>query len=298
MDDSEDENTLLTPTLPPELERMIFEMAAYSCPAKIPILMLTAWRVKDWLEPVLYRVACIYAIPDEDYGFPVVSADVLLGAIGNRRSSLLHAVEYFFLGEPLASSESSVVDFLSACPHITHLFSSGSLIINSNLEAVTSLHRLRRLALDSTTFPQFSDFAHPLFRNVTHLELLDVIRVPDIDDPPYASLALVPNLTHISFNYTPLFSEVYPLLEKMPHLQCIVLLSMLFRRQQSMPDPRPLDDRFVHIGQTDFFLEWLNSAYGRGDYWEIAEALIAARRSGRVSSSLYSVSDVDTSWRV
>ncbi|KAF7364321.1 hypothetical protein MSAN_01092200 [Mycena sanguinolenta] len=293
------ENDLPAPILPQELERAIFELAAYSCPPNIPIFMLTAWRVKHWLEPLLYRVACIYAIPDEDHRFPVVSADVLLRAIANKRSCLLHAVEYFFLGDPPTSSESSIVDdFLSACPRITHLFSSGSLVIHSTLEAVASLHCLHRLTLDSTKISQsLTSFAHPLFRNVTHLELLDIDSITDIDNSQYASLALVPNLTHISFNYTPLFCEVYPLLANIAQLQCIVLLSMLFRRQQSMPDPRPLDDRFVHIGQTDFFIEWLNSAHGRRDYWGIAEALISARRSGRVPPSLYSVSDVDMSWR-
>ncbi|KAJ6505111.1 hypothetical protein C8R45DRAFT_544408 [Mycena sanguinolenta] len=44
------------PTLPPELERRIFEIAALACPVRIPTLMLVARRVKFLVEPLLYRV--------------------------------------------------------------------------------------------------------------------------------------------------------------------------------------------------------------------------------------------------
>jgi hypothetical protein len=38
----------LTPILPTELERQIFELCALSRPVRIPKLMLVAWRVKEW----------------------------------------------------------------------------------------------------------------------------------------------------------------------------------------------------------------------------------------------------------
>ncbi|KAF7317625.1 hypothetical protein MKEN_00849900 [Mycena kentingensis (nom. inval.)] len=43
------------PHLPRELERAIFELAALRRPRSIPVLMLVAWRVKEWLDPVLFR---------------------------------------------------------------------------------------------------------------------------------------------------------------------------------------------------------------------------------------------------
>ncbi|KAJ7622098.1 hypothetical protein FB45DRAFT_121814 [Roridomyces roridus] len=46
--------TYIPPSLPPELERDLFELAAYTRPRSIPKLMLVAWRVKAWVEPLLY----------------------------------------------------------------------------------------------------------------------------------------------------------------------------------------------------------------------------------------------------
>ncbi|KAJ7131272.1 hypothetical protein C8R44DRAFT_871785 [Mycena epipterygia] len=49
MDDSP-----IVQTLRLELERKIFELAALSRPKAIPTLMRVAWRVKLWVEPLLY----------------------------------------------------------------------------------------------------------------------------------------------------------------------------------------------------------------------------------------------------
>ncbi|KAJ6496190.1 hypothetical protein C8R45DRAFT_985172 [Mycena sanguinolenta] len=291
---------LATPTLPPELERTIFEIAARSRPEKIPILMLTAWRIKHWLEPLLYRAVSL-SNTFGGQGFPIVPADVLLRAIANAHSSLLQAVQYvYFEPMPVSPESSWILDaLLSACPRITRFFCTSSSSFSSNLQALASLYCLRRLTISTTTlFPsQSPDFAHPLFRNVTHLELLDIPPAHNIDTSSYAGLAFMPRLTHISLNYTRVFSELYPLLEEMPHLQCMVLLSPPSIRQQNMPGPHPLDDRFVHIGQTNFFRDWISSLQARGDYWDVAEAFIAARRAGRVPRSMYSISDVDMRWR-
>ncbi|KAF7304494.1 hypothetical protein HMN09_00851800 [Mycena chlorophos] len=44
-----------SPILPLELEHRIFYAAAYSAPYEALNLMLVAWRVKQWVEPLLYR---------------------------------------------------------------------------------------------------------------------------------------------------------------------------------------------------------------------------------------------------
>ncbi|KAJ7887662.1 hypothetical protein B0H14DRAFT_3430691 [Mycena olivaceomarginata] len=45
-----------SPMLPAELEREVFEICSLSRPVSIPTLMLIAKRVKEWIEPLLYRV--------------------------------------------------------------------------------------------------------------------------------------------------------------------------------------------------------------------------------------------------
>ncbi|KAJ6496227.1 hypothetical protein C8R45DRAFT_985341 [Mycena sanguinolenta] len=313
----EADNCVLPRVFPADLERIIFEIAAYSCPTEIPTYMLTAWRVKVWLEPVLYRVVYISATSTGVMcGVPVVPADVLLRAIIHKQSSLLQAVQYFFVHDMHMSPESAILDaFLSACPCITHLFSTYPL--SSSLQALASLHCLRDLTIDATKlFPSRPlDFGQPLFRNVTHLELLDIPPQP-VDAAPYGGLVLMSNLTHISFCSMQLFFEAYPRLVEVAHLRCIVLLSPLFHQEQStLPLVHPDDDRFVNVGQTDFQSDWFRSTQGSGDYWLVAETFIAAKRAGDVpreykcllclvnsrlfhdSGSMYSISDMDKRWR-
>ncbi|KAJ6550049.1 hypothetical protein B0H19DRAFT_1160293 [Mycena capillaripes] len=45
--------------LPPELERLIFEIAALESPKSMPALILVARRVQIWIEPLLYGVLAL-----------------------------------------------------------------------------------------------------------------------------------------------------------------------------------------------------------------------------------------------
>ncbi|KAJ7871108.1 hypothetical protein B0H13DRAFT_1043927 [Mycena leptocephala] len=65
------------PVPPIELERQIFEICAGSRPVLIPKLMLVAWRVKQWVEPLLYRTVAVgYSVAIQ--GYPIFTWDVLL----------------------------------------------------------------------------------------------------------------------------------------------------------------------------------------------------------------------------
>ncbi|KAJ7495503.1 hypothetical protein FB451DRAFT_1387524 [Mycena latifolia] len=63
-----------TSILPLELERQIFELTAVSRPVSIPNLLRVAWRVKHWVEPLLYRTLVIGA--DSIQGFPSCSTEI------------------------------------------------------------------------------------------------------------------------------------------------------------------------------------------------------------------------------
>jgi hypothetical protein len=45
----------VSPALPPELERLIFEIYALAHPRSIPKLMLVAQRVKEWCVEIFIR---------------------------------------------------------------------------------------------------------------------------------------------------------------------------------------------------------------------------------------------------
>ncbi|KAF7341679.1 hypothetical protein MSAN_02066200 [Mycena sanguinolenta] len=284
------------PRLPPELERVIFETAASEWPPMIPTTMLVAWRVKHWIEPLLYRLVHVSSALTQRRIFPVVPVDVLLKAIENQQSSLLEAVEYLFLQDIPASHSSMILGTIfSACPRITHLFSMVPL--RSNLYTLSSIDCLRHLAFDALAplSAEHFDFTHPLFRNVTHLQLL---QRGYGGTSRYSSLSAIPNLTHIAFNSATLAVRLRTLLETLPRLQCIVVLSAIqtWDRARDLHRLEPQaasDERFVHIEQNDFHADWYNSAMGGSNFWDLAEEFLAVRRAGKVPRSMYSISDTD-----
>ncbi|KAJ6550165.1 hypothetical protein B0H19DRAFT_186779 [Mycena capillaripes] len=306
------DSTLLEPRLPPELERAIFEIAAFDWPTTIPTLALIAWRVKNWVEPLLYRTLWLATGPrlpraGQRRGFPVVPAPILLKAITNKPPAFLaSAVKSLFISHIGDIDPSTIEYFLTACTGVTNLCTRRPL--EPHLRALGDMTRLHRLAVDVTNLfsSHATDFTHPLFRNLTHLELLDFPARPDASDALCAGLSLIPNLTHVAFSgallcYTLEPSSMQPLLNTTcTQLQCIVCLSpyAYLDNADEMEGVRPLstDDRFVYIGRTD--MGWPRGVQTGEDYWELAEAFIAAKRAGKVDRSRYHVTDTDMSWRV
>ncbi|KAJ6580665.1 hypothetical protein B0H19DRAFT_1250973 [Mycena capillaripes] len=66
-------------TLPTDLERVIFETAAHARPQSIPKLMLVAWRVKLWLEQLLYQTMMVGLASNLDVpiGHPIFPTNLL-----------------------------------------------------------------------------------------------------------------------------------------------------------------------------------------------------------------------------
>ncbi|KAJ7224649.1 hypothetical protein GGX14DRAFT_557508 [Mycena pura] len=62
------------PTLPAELERQVFELTALSRPVCIPRLMRVALRVKQWVEPLLYRTLIFNKVLID--GFPRCTMEI------------------------------------------------------------------------------------------------------------------------------------------------------------------------------------------------------------------------------
>ncbi|KAJ6452047.1 hypothetical protein C8R45DRAFT_1041252 [Mycena sanguinolenta] len=126
----------VSPPLPPELERSIFEAAALSWPRCIPRLMLVAWRVKSWVQPLLYRTIAVH--PNDSgsnsessldlslaaalmYPF-VLPAETLLSLINFRQPWFFRdSVRNLLLAHDIAAEEASI---LAACSGIENLLLS------------------------------------------------------------------------------------------------------------------------------------------------------------------------------
>ncbi|KAJ7171333.1 hypothetical protein C8R46DRAFT_1262683 [Mycena filopes] len=288
--------------LPPELERSIFEVAALSHPIGIPTLMLVAWRIRNWIEPLLYRVLWIGGKNTRtEYGFPVITAAALLRALNSRPTLFATAVECLLFDGDLEHLPGATLDIIfSACPGITTLCSCIDLEERS-LKGLESLRNLRHLRLDALGLfiPANVDFTHPLFRNLTHLELFvelpEQLFFADAEDLYAVMTTGIPNLTHIAFDQPVLGRFMEPLFEPHARLCCFVLFYDM--TDELLAGPRRAE--VVHIpADFDFRADWFRGVQTGEDHWTLAEEFIAAKRAGRVDSSIYTISAGDSFWRI
>ncbi|KAJ7465379.1 hypothetical protein B0H11DRAFT_2240189 [Mycena galericulata] len=210
------------PRLPPELEHAIFEISALSRPIAIPNLMLVAQRVKIWVEPILYRIVYLSDGEAPAEGFPRFTSETFLQAIDRKPPEFFkYAVRYLFLDDP---EEVRTLDsILAACTGITSLFAGTVFAENLPiLNAMDSLHHLVVSMMDLFGRNLTGCFAQPLFRNITHLELLDSIG--EINYSHVATLSLIPHLTHFAFGDSRLCNGFCDLFRLCARLTCIVLL--------------------------------------------------------------------------
>ncbi|KAJ7465376.1 hypothetical protein B0H11DRAFT_2240186 [Mycena galericulata] len=288
------------PRLPPELEHAIFEISALSWPIAIPNLMLVAQRVKIWVEPILYRIVFLSeGEPPPVEGFPRFTFETFLQAIDQKPPEFFKsAVRHLFLDDPHYRDGGRTLDsILTSCTSITSLFAWTALAVHlSALNALDSLHHLAVNIVDLFGPNPTGCFAQPLFYNITHLELLDfpAEHLPDAA----ASLSLIPRLTHFACGQSILCGGLCDVLHSCAHLACIVLLLVHPMDRIDMKAAGPLLEEmlFVIIYQLDFKVDWLHRASGGKDYWALADAFLAARRTGKVDRSRYYIRDDDESW--
>ncbi|KAJ7028128.1 hypothetical protein C8F04DRAFT_1266335 [Mycena alexandri] len=291
-------DSLADAKLPPDLERLIFETAARLHPTIIPKLVLVAWRVKNWLEPVLYRVLFVTSSqilhPMHQFnGFHVFNVDILLIAIDtNPPGFLRRLVRSVLIEDTTRSKPFEIQTVLAACGDATSVcmdFAPGPLL--PEVAAMRSLCRLRISA--GTLLATDSHIARPLFPHLTHLELLEAY-LPnnrsswalDADDV-YIKLPRFPNLTHVAFNTAPHNAVFAKTVHDDRRLRCIVFL---VSRPVVLGAASPFlhDRRFICVQQDpDPRADWLRGADGGEDFWKRAEAFIEARHKGSIDPSEY-----------
>ncbi|KAK7040059.1 hypothetical protein R3P38DRAFT_497054 [Favolaschia claudopus] len=285
--------SFILPRLPPELERKIFEQAAHSSFQRIPTLMLTSWRVKIWLEPILYRVVIDPELVDEYEDYAYLPNHTLLQKLRTRPPSSVGLFVRHILWELSARNSNDLLVALALCAHVTDLFILGNpdLMI---LPAINGLQNLSHLAIHvQSLYPSGSsiDFTSHLFRRLTHLELLccDFRSFPDA----LVGLGAAPNLTHVSFNAIRDAAAVHEQIHKHTNLRCIVF----FEVGPAKHLPSTADDRFVAVRQTRYITDWLRGVTRGNDYWWLVERFIDAKRAGKVERSRYMIRDDDASWQ-
>ncbi|KAF8179291.1 hypothetical protein K438DRAFT_1254130 [Mycena galopus ATCC 62051] len=269
-------------------------MAALARRKTIPILMLVAARVKEWVEPLLYRVIMIsssyksFAQTSPD--LPIFTLEILLRVIASKPPRFLqNSVQHLFLDDTTTPQE--LITICTACNDVVDLFhhDTGS----ANLPSLDGFYHLRRLALSMDEL-RLIDSGRSVLDKITHLELLNPQDFSFKDLPAFISL--MSRLTHIALNVMPREDRVLIALRECGSICCIIFLIEDCERGNPLLD----DPRFVCLHQRIPFREgWLRGADTGNDYWEVADAFLAARREGEVDRTRYKISDIDTdmSWR-
>ncbi|KAJ7816012.1 hypothetical protein B0H13DRAFT_2293217 [Mycena leptocephala] len=128
------------PTLTIDLEREVFEISALSRPKSIPTLMLVAWRVKTWVEPLLYRTIVVWRsarfapTPAPIEGHPTFYRRTLIPIIKSKPTSFFRdSVRHLLIHqipEDDTEGQSILNDLelwcgLALIPNLTHLAFNG-----------------------------------------------------------------------------------------------------------------------------------------------------------------------------
>ncbi|KAJ7466668.1 hypothetical protein B0H11DRAFT_1733189 [Mycena galericulata] len=239
-------SSLTLPILPVELEKEIFEIAAYSRPLCIPKLMLVAWRVKIWVEPLLYRIVVLLGDLDclcleEMEGYPYEDDKIFTRIQSTPTSVFRNSVRHLCLNlifEPVAEF------ILSASPGVEDLWIVSYGAGNTSLLPIIGPLPLKRLhcCLEALFIPETQiDFAHQLFSHLTHLEIF-TDNNPEVTQP-WSEIALIPHLTHLSFNDVDLLSLSLNILNTCKSLQVLVFLMFYISEYPPLIEEHPeLDD--------------------------------------------------------
>ncbi|KAJ7136381.1 hypothetical protein C8R43DRAFT_1239019 [Mycena crocata] len=262
--------------------------------------MLVAWRVKRWVEPLLYRTVTLPSDShrgdreDKVKGIPIHHREVITDLIQTRPPE--------FLGQSvrnLLMCYRRGVDnrpILSACHNIENLW-----IASDNLHDLLPILQglpLTHLHCDLSKLfgsKEKIHFTHPVFSQITHLECFD--DPPDLPDPErWSNIALIPNLTHLSFVNMDFLSVCHTLLQSCKSLRVVLVLPEDDSYDGVWDDNAffeevSKDPRFLIMECTHYAKDWQMGSHVGVDYWSRAENFIAKRRSEEVDPLQYYLED-------
>ncbi|KAJ6462931.1 hypothetical protein C8R45DRAFT_1220429 [Mycena sanguinolenta] len=261
-----------SPSLPLELEREIFEICALSRPVSIPKLMLVAQRVKEWVEPLLYRTILLGVdIP----GPPAFLHNAVRGLLTTSRDS---------------ARELEMI--LRLCTGVENLWIPNA---DETLMLLIESLPLKRLAAAFEFMPPPTS---QMFARLTHLYLL--VLLGEIVDSVRAFVVALPTLTHLSLphlsfsfdvseNEEIVFPTIHRILESSPSMQVLVIFtdSMISLENKVPPDVRR-DVRFVVMLYRGFAADWYAGILHDKDFWRDAETFIAKRRTREIDPLKFS----------
>ncbi|KAF7303476.1 hypothetical protein MIND_00576600 [Mycena indigotica] len=297
----------MSPRLPPELERTIFEMVAWQWRGSIPPLLRVARRVKHWLEPILYET--ILVTEDQDSVADVIywhSTHEIKSLIAQRDpasfSALVHNV---FLSPTISEDERNHI--CESFPNLSNLYTTLKAALNAPLPRLLKLYAPPHvLSFDQSTLST-------RFPSLTHLYLfsrsipLYVWAVGPLKNVTWSALGQLPRLSHLLLTSSPGTPALDSILESCPSLILLLILRPTYTLYPSHwhPPPTPTsthDVRLVVVPINTRYhgvTHWQHDAFAvpqwRESLWKKGERLAEARRNGTVDAEHYELPEEPTS---
>ncbi|KAF8196574.1 hypothetical protein BJ912DRAFT_923403 [Pholiota molesta] len=306
--------------LPAELEREIFDIAVSEAPQCIPSFVLLARRFRIWYEPELYRIIRSgegKVIPplyhDHRRRTPVLQLLKLKVPPKEESALRLDRLQHFgpWVRHILLQNRPAheIQQVLDACPHVADL--ALWIVHGACTPLIGTLERLpalRRLSFDPTAFfvsvptsggggggggaaDDFSiAFAQPMFRNLTHLEIINV----SSSWAKWRQLALLPRLTHLALANVADQHFIDRILQECALLEVVVMFYLdLYSLGENVSFVQK-DRRVVLLRSVVDHLEhWEVGARGGVDFWVTAERRVAEGEKMRMSLALEDSYDDD-----
>ncbi|KAF8839327.1 hypothetical protein BDN67DRAFT_970167, partial [Paxillus ammoniavirescens] len=213
----------MTPVLPLELEREIFLLAAQAYRGVSTRLMLVASRVKTWIEVFVYKTVVLRG---RGHAFQ------FLYALSNRPPDFAHSHVKSLCIRPQIPL-SLTIQLLTLCSGLetlalwTHSQPENPAEITNILTSLplTSLSiNLHAITTNLTCYPRHALQNHPVFVNLTHLDIVN----PWVVWTTSLGIEHLPRLTHLAFRFWSRGSvngALSRILGESPRLQVLVLLA-------------------------------------------------------------------------
>ncbi|KAJ7065447.1 hypothetical protein C8F01DRAFT_1125636 [Mycena amicta] len=271
-------------TLPPELERIIFELAATELPKSIPTLSLVACRVKEWLNPILFRTLVITSSNTDHFSHVFLSCHIdVFQAIVLQNPPLFKNTVRNVIFLDLSRQEQEIV--FAACPNLENICIDSNAGVR-HLQSGAALARLEHLSHLSIEMEDLCSRlrevhpGHPCFVHITHIRLV-VDTLPE--DPPgsavaqrWRAFAELPNLTHVVVHGL-WAREILFLLASCRMLRALILeiyrTSLLAKYEEACKDVRFV----LYLSSEGIRRGWRDDLRGKVCFWDRAERFIAQR---------------------
>ncbi|KAF7288880.1 hypothetical protein MIND_01403900 [Mycena indigotica] len=277
-------------SLPPELERHIFELTVLLHPVTGPKLILVAQRVYEWLLPFLYRQIDL---------IQETHVHTFLSAMASDRQSLLLGVHDMVFPNTPTTRQHRVALYtgLRFCRNLSGLalaaFASSEILDHQTLASINlrrftaSLYPYLRTGIDQGLL--LSAFQH-----LTHLHCL--MDTGDNTDALRRFIVQLPALTHLALTWFTEPGYAERLAGELPRLR-VFILAVTAAEFRGISAESPVFDRATFPELRDqrivvsVFRQWYEgslsnaSVTGEKNLWDLAEDFIEAKAAGSVPAS-------------